>query len=115
MERRTRDGRRRWRQWTELDGRAALEELAASDESSAEFARRKGVTPQRLAYWRKRLVATPAIPAFVSLESPVAATAAAGPGIELCARGVTVRVREDLDSAKLALLVDVLIRAAASC
>jgi hypothetical protein len=117
MERRTRDGRRLlWRQWTESEARATLDELAASEESLAHFARRKGVSPQRLAYWRKRLArARPAAPAFVSVALPVAMSPVGGAQIELVARGITVRVREDLESEKLAGIVEVLVRALASC
>ena len=115
MDRRKRQGRRLWRQWTESEARAALDDLAASGESSAQFARRQGVSTQRLAYWRKRLAPTPAIPAFVSVALPVEMSPTAGPQIELVARGVTVRVREDLESAKLAVIADVLVRPATSC
>lgn len=109
-------GRRARRQWTEADARAAFEELAASDESSGQFARRKGFSPQRLAYWRKRLAgeALP-VPAFVSLALPVATSATSGRQIELVARGITVRVREDVEPEKFAIVVDVLVRALASC
>jgi hypothetical protein len=99
---------RRWRQWTEAEARAALNELAASKESVAEFARRKGVSTQRVAYWRKRLPATE--PAFISVAIPDSAALSAT--IELAARGVTLRVREDVGIARLAAIVDVLIRAA---
>ena len=51
---RTVDGRR-WRQWTEEEARTALEELSRSGVSLSEFARRKGVSVNRLVYWKKRL------------------------------------------------------------
>jgi len=108
-------GRRARRQWTEADARAAFEELAASNESSGQFARRKGFSPQRLAYWREKLAGEAlAVPAFVSVALPVATSATAGQ-IELVARGITVRVREDVEPEKLAIVVDVLVRALASC
>jgi len=57
-ESRTADGRRRWQHWTEEQARAALEELAQSGMSTAKFAESKGVSAQRVAYWKKRLVET---------------------------------------------------------
>ena len=57
-ESKTADGRRRWRHWTEEQARAALGELAQSGLSIAKYAEIKGVSVQRLAYWRKRLRAT---------------------------------------------------------
>jgi transposase-like protein len=41
--------------WTEQDARRVLEECEKSGESVAGFARRLGVIPQRLFWWRKRL------------------------------------------------------------
>jgi hypothetical protein len=116
MDRRRRDGRRRWRQWTEPEARAALDELAASEESAAQFARRKGVSTQRLVYWRKRLARTgPASAAFVSVALPVAASIARGPQIEILAGGVTVRVREDVEADTLARIIEVMSRGSATC
>ena len=43
--------RRGWRQWTERDAREALAELARTGESLAEFARRRGVSGERVRYW----------------------------------------------------------------
>jgi transposase-like protein len=97
-----RDGRR-WQQWTEQDARAAFGELARTGESVAGFARRKGISTQRLAYWRKRLV-QPATE-FVAVELPVA-TAAASKWIEIAAGGVVVRVPEGIDVDRVARLVE---------
>lgn len=97
-----RDGTRRWRQWTEDEARGALEELAQTGESAAEFARRRGVSTQRLAYWRKRLVAS-AKPRFVAVALPGTGSPAS---IEIASSGVVVRVREDLDVDHIAQLVE---------
>jgi transposase-like protein len=59
--------RRGWRQWTEQDAREALAELAGTGESIAEFARRRGVSRERVRYWRKRLADV--APAFVASTS----------------------------------------------
>jgi transposase-like protein len=56
---------RRWRQWTEQDAREALAELTRTGESIAEFARRRGVSGERVRYWRKRLADR--APAFVAI------------------------------------------------
>ncbi len=46
---------RHWRCWTAEQARAVLEELEASELSVAEFARRRGVHPERIRRWRSRL------------------------------------------------------------
>lgn len=55
--------------WTEQQARQALAELATSGESSASFARRRGISTQRLAYWRKRLARLETTE-FVAVELP---------------------------------------------
>lgn len=103
--RRTADKDRLWRQWGEQEARQALAELAGSGESIPQFARRRGVSAQRIYYWKKRIAPTEA-PAFVAV--PLTTTSA--PRIEIVAEGVTVRVREDVDPARLADIVDVVVR-----
>jgi hypothetical protein len=44
-----------WTQWTEAEARKALATLANSDLSAVVFARSVGVSPARIAYWRKKL------------------------------------------------------------
>jgi transposase-like protein len=107
---RTMDGRRRWRQWTERDARAALAELARSGEGIGRFARRKGVSEQRLYYWRKRIAETGA-PSFVAV--PV--TAARRAELEIVGDGITLRVREDLDIGRVADLIEVVARRGRGC
>lgn len=41
--------------WTEEDARQILDEWRSSGTTLAAFARRRGIVPQRLAWWRKRL------------------------------------------------------------
>lgn len=90
------------RQWTEKQGRAALDELARSGLSGAAFARSKGVSEKRLGYWRKRL-AEPAVE-FVSVALPTVAAAQ----IEIQHGDVVLRVREDIDVEHVARLVGAL-------
>jgi transposase-like protein len=106
---RTADGRRRWRQWSEREAREALAELGRSGEGIARFARRKGVSEQRLYYWRKR-IAEAATPAFVAV--PVAPSLAQ---IEIASEAVTVRVREDLGLDHVGDLVEVVARRGRGC
>ena len=66
-------GGRFWRQWSEAEARAHLEEFRRTAESVAEFARRKGVSTQRLAYRTKRLASAKGRetkPAFVAVTMP---------------------------------------------
>ena len=48
----------RRRHWTEADARRVLTEWERSGHSLEAFARSRGLVPQRLAWWRKRLRAT---------------------------------------------------------
>jgi len=93
-----------WRQWTEAEAGGVLAELDGSGLSVAAFARARGISRRRIAYWRERLAACTA-PAFVPVEvAPMAevrgsATAAAIISIEV--HDVVVRVREGIATAKL--------------
>lgn len=105
----TADGRRRWQHWTEEQARAALGELAQSGVSIAKFAEIKGVSAQRIAYWKKRLAEAGSAD-FVPVDVSTAMAATALSRIEIVVGGITVRVREDLDPDKLVRLVDALAR-----
>jgi len=107
---RTADGRRRWEVWGEPEAREALSELADSGESIVQFPRRRGVSEQRIYCWKKRIAQT-AAPAFVAV--PLTATRAGQ--IEISAGGVTIRVREDLDSERLANIRDVVLQRGRGC
>ena len=85
------------RHWNEADARRVLAELDASGEPLKTFARTRGLVPQRLEWWRKRLRSSPItgpvaltlVPAVVRAEPLAAATAvirlADGTRIELAA------------------------------
>jgi hypothetical protein len=109
------NGRRRlagggsWQQWTEREARSTLAELSRSGTSVAQFARAKGVSAQRIFYWRKRLSET--APAFVAVELPRSSSSSAYAGrahIEIATGCVVVRVREDLEVEHLARIVGAL-------
>lgn len=55
MQSTTTTGRSKPRTWSEDDARRILDELAASGETVTAFARRRGLVPQRLSWWQKRL------------------------------------------------------------
>ena len=99
------------RRWTSEEAREALGELARSGMSTARFARTKGVSSQRIVYWRKRLGGTTIEPiAFVSVPLESAAPTGASPsgtGIEIAAHGVVLRAREDIAIERLARIVEV--------
>jgi len=105
-ERRTEDGQ--W--WDEAEARRSLGELARTGESIAQFARRRGISAQRVYYWKKRLAETRA-PAFVAVPLGLARDGQ----IEIIVDGVTIRVREDLDLERLAEIVEVAARRHRGC
>lgn len=101
--------KRRWKQWTETEARAALDEWRASGLSAHAFAQQRGVSSKRLAYWRRRLPTEPI--AFV----PVVAPSRVEARIEIERAGVVVRVREAIAPELLATIVVALARVEASC
>lgn len=105
--------KRRWTQWTEMEARAALREWERTGESAAEFARRKGFSPHRMAYWRAKL-GSPKPPAFIPVVLPPSAPPA-GARIEITHGELVVRVREDLDATALVRILDALARAGRAC
>jgi hypothetical protein len=112
-ESKTVDGRRRWQHWTEEQARAALEELAGSGVSIARFAASKGVSAQRIAYWKKRL-AESVTPRFVGVDVSTAVTSAGG-RIEVLLDGITLRIPEGANPERVADLIDALTRARRGC
>lgn len=104
---------RRWRQWTEGEARTALEELTRSGVSLSEFARRKGVSVQRLGYWRKRLGhAEP--PAFVAVTLPHSTRPPSAP-IEISVGTVVVRIPDEIDADRIADIVTALSKRFEQC
>lgn len=116
-ESRTADGRRRWQHWTEEQARVVLDELAQSGLSVAKFAGTKGVSTNRIAYWRKRLAESVPM-SFVAVPpaTPSRAQVPTSPGIEIVVwDGATVRVREDIDVERLARIVEAVARRSRGC
>ncbi len=100
----TADGRRRWRQWTEAEARAALTDLAESGESLASFARGRGVSASRLRYWTKRLEESGG-PSFVQVRLPEARPSADVGRVEIVVDDVSMHVPADMAVGRLAALV----------
>jgi hypothetical protein len=106
---------RSWRRWSEAEARSELDELARTGETAIGFARRKGVSTQRLAYWRKRLASAAkaeAKPAFVAVTIP---PASARSEIEIRVADITVVVQEGCDVELVAHLVDGIWRRTRAC
>lgn len=76
--------------WTEEDGRSAVAEWRASGKPLDAFARRHGLRPQRLAWWRDRLEASR--PALVPVTVRAAATTT--PAAVLCVGELRVEVAD---------------------
>ena len=108
----SRDRKPAWRQWSEAEARSALAELATTGETAVGFARRKGVSPQKLQYWKKRLRAA-GTPAFVAVTMP--ATAIGRREIELRIGDIVVVVAEDSDVEIVARLAEAISRRMRTC
>ncbi|WP_394829868.1 IS66 family insertion sequence element accessory protein TnpA [Pendulispora albinea] len=111
------DGRGRRTRWTAAVARTMLEECAASGESIAAFAKRRGFDPQRLRLWKQRLgnkSSTPApaaefLPVRVADTKPKETPRARISEFEVVlAKGRTIRIGKDFDSHSLCRLVEAL-------
>ena len=98
--------------WTEGEAQAVLEEYEASGLSVAEFARRHGLGPQRLRWWKKRRAEqeSPAlsfVPVHVAApQSRAARKTAEGASMEVVlASGRRIRVEPGFDAGELTRLV----------
>jgi transposase len=98
--------------WTEGEAQAVLEAYEASGLSVAEFARRHGLLPQRLRWWKKRRAEQkgPAL-SFVPVHvaAPPSREAQQAPGRAsmevVLARGRRIRVEPGFEAGELARLV----------
>jgi hypothetical protein len=104
-----------WRRWNEDDARAALAELAKTEESAVAFARRKQISTQRLHYWKKRLKESPSAstPAFVAVTMP--ATQSSRSEIEIRVGAIAIVVRAGYDVEEISRLVEALSRRTRAC
>jgi hypothetical protein len=123
---RARRAGRHWKQWTPEQAEAALREWRASGLTAEQFAASKGVSAQRLQYW-KRCVRGDAEPssgklvprtpsAFVSVAVPARAVSLAlGPEIVIETGQLRLRVRETIDGDRLEGVVRAIERAMRRC
>lgn len=104
-----RGGRGSWtgsRRWTRREAGEVLAELERSGASLAAFARREGLSAERLYRWRARLTKTKAT--FVEIR-PDAVVNRGGAALEVVlAGGRTLRVPSDFDEVALRRLIAVL-------
>lgn len=113
----------RRRRWKIAEARAVLAELAASGLSLPEFASLKGLEPQRLRRWQRRLAGEPRRPERPRATRPAVPAPAAlielrstssprrtEPVEIVLASGLVVRVAETIDPATVARLVTALER-----
>ena len=101
-------------QWTEVEARSVLEAWRRSGLSIDAFARGRGLVPQRLHWWRKKLAASKAIslvPVRVA-ESAAAARARRGEPVTVMLRsGHMLKVGHDFDEQAFSRVVAILERA----
>lgn len=93
--------------WTPEDARRVLDEAAQSSEPLAAFARRRGVGPARLYWWRKRLaiegpLATAAMPTLSLVPATVTREATVALIIRLPG-DVTIEIADATPSAVVAI------------
>jgi hypothetical protein len=107
----------RRRRWKIAEARSVLAALAASGLSLPEFAMRKGLKPQRLRRWQRRLgrdvrhpgAPAPTTPAVIELRPRSSPSVRSGEPIEVVlGSGITLRVAETIEPAMLARLVTAL-------
>src|SRR5687767_6183399 len=87
--------------------RALVSAWQRSELNAAEFGRKHGVNGQRLAWWRWRLAAEPAVPALAPVEVTPAAPAidVTASAIEIHVAGKVMVVPPDVDAAALRRLL----------
>ena len=107
---------RSWQRWSEAEARTALDELAETAETAVGFARRKGVSTQRLHYWKKRFASTtPSTgPAFVAITVPSGPVSRQEIEVRV-GDDVVVVVRDGSDVERVAHLVAALLRRTRAC
>lgn len=101
--------------WTEKDARRVLGAWEKSGETVAAFARRMGVIPQRLSWWRKRLAQAPSgepsvafVPVTVRPGADVTSTPRTAPVVLTLGDRVRIDVR-DMDGTTAAWVAALLL------
>lgn len=97
--------------WNADEAREVLAQWRRSGKSASAFARERGLSAMRLSYWAKQLGNEPV--KFVPVALGAASSADAV--IEIVHGGVTLRVRESLDTERVGQLCAALMRATRPC
>ena len=112
-------GGKRARRWRESEAAVAVREWAKSGVSAEKFAEARGYSGERLRRWGHRLqgAASPSSPRveFAPVEVAASALTVTPQQIVIEVGRVTVRIREDLDTERLALIVGALARTTRAC
>jgi hypothetical protein len=95
-------------QWTEVEARAALTAWKKSGLSVERFARDRGLVPQRLYWWKKKLEARASSTAIELLPVRVAEVKRGEPVLVLLRSGHMLKVSRGFDEEALARVVAVL-------
>lgn len=101
--------------WTPAEARRALAELKRAGVNGGKLARARGISGQRIGYWKRRFAdEAGGAMSFVPVSVPVPATSnsvsRSGVDIEIVVDGVVVRVREEIEVERLAQIVGALVR-----
>jgi hypothetical protein len=100
-------------QWTEVEARSVLEAWRRSGLSIEAFARGRGLVPQRLHWWRKKLGASKAIsvvPVRVAESAAVAHSRRGEPVTVMLRSGHMLKVGHDFDEQAFSRVVALLER-----
>lgn len=111
-------GRKRARRWSESEAAVAVREWAKSGVSAEAFAEPRGYSGERLRRWGHRLQDVASLSSrveFAPVEVAASALVVASQQIVIEVGEVTVRIREDLDCERLALIVGALARTMRAC
>jgi hypothetical protein len=106
MDHKAKQHTRGWRHWSEAEARTQLAAFRRSGMSAAAFARSKGVSTNRLEYWKKRLAGDEAEVAFVPVTLPAAASFA----MEITMGDITVRAPDGVAPERVAQVVVAIVR-----
>ena len=94
--------------WTEAHAREVMERADNRDLSDSALARKVGVSPQRINWWRKRLRSAPGRPTPAFVEVKLAATMTHRPFTVHTGNGITIEVWPGFDSTELGRLITVM-------
>ena len=95
-------------QWTEVEARGVLDACRKSGLTIEQFARKRGLVPQRLYWWRKKLAETEAARSPAVLPVKVVEPRRGEPVTVLLRSGHMLKVSRDFDEVVFARVVALL-------